>query len=91
MCVLYMLKNNPINNYNISKYIKEQTNKWLEKYSNSRPKLVTLDEFNKLNDKTKKGLPNGSHDEYYRMLPFVSIFSFILGYNCNNMITYVNT
>lgn len=60
-------------------YIKEQTNKWLEKYSNNRPKLVTFE--------TKNGLPN----EYYRLLPFVSIFSFILGYNCNNMITYFNT
>ena len=74
-----MLKINPINNYKISMYIKEQTNKWLEKYSNSRPKLVTFE--------TKTDLPN----EYYRMLPFVSIFSFILGYNCNNMITYFNT
>jgi hypothetical protein len=64
-------------------YIKEQTNKWLEKYSSSRPKLVTFDEFTK----TKTDLPN----EYYQMLPFVSIFSFILGYNCNNMITYFNT
>ena len=82
-----MLKINPINNYKNSIYIKEQTNKWLEKYSNSRPKLVTFDEFNKLNDKTKTNFPN----EYYRMLPFVSIFSFILGYNCNNMITYFNT
>lgn len=82
-----MLKINPINNYKISMYIKEQTNNWLEKYSNSRPKLVTFDEFNKLNDKTKNGLPN----EYYRILPFVSMFSFILGYNCNNMITYFNT
>jgi len=61
------------NNYRISKdmskYIMESTNKYIQR---------------KLNDKKENGIlfkPSNQDNNFYYLLPFVSIFSFLAGYN----------
>ena len=49
----------------IAKYIKEQTNNWLQKYS--KIKLIQHD--------------NAKWPPYYSILPFVSLVSFTMGFH----------
>lgn len=60
----------------ISKYIKEQTNKWLknveEKYSNNTPYIRVSD----LVKHDQPKIPNN-----FFLIPIVSLISFLAGYN----------
>lgn len=66
-------------NPEMSKYIKEQTNKWLKNYSNNSHYTRVSDLVKQTNEDSK--LPNN-----YLILPFVSLISFLAGYNFCNLI-----
>ena len=63
---MFALRRRPLISPEMSKYIKDITNKSLEKYTNN-VKFVIPD---------KKELPN-----FFLLLPFVSLISFLAGYN----------
>jgi len=64
----------------MSRYIKEQTNKWLEKFDKSKSN-ESKTEF--LNYDLVKNPPENCNcicEKYIIMIPFVSFFSFLVGY-----------
>jgi len=73
----------------MSKYLKEYTNKWLlnlkESYSNK-----SLLEINnngiRVSDLVKSKYEDTNFPKCYFILPFVSLFSFLAGYNFYNII-----
>jgi hypothetical protein len=62
---MFALRRHPLISPEMSKYIKDTTNKSLEKYTN-KSKFVIPD---------KKDPPN-----FFLLLPFVSLISFLAGY-----------
>jgi hypothetical protein len=77
---MFQLKSKWLNiNPEISRYIKEQTNKWLSHYINNIGlKLKTSDLVKSDYDSS---LPN-----YYFLISFVSSISFLAGYKFNKLI-----
>jgi hypothetical protein len=64
---------------NISNLIKEHTNNWLEKYSKKQPIIQSASNQSLLAIKNK---------EYIPLMTFVSLFSFILGFNCRRLLEH---
>jgi hypothetical protein len=73
-----MYKVNPT----ISNLIKEHTNKWLEKYSNKQP---IISSFNEYISQLTLDNPN-KNKNYLHIMYFVSLFSFIIGFNCRRLL-----
>jgi hypothetical protein len=61
---------------NISNLIKEHTDKWLEKYSKKQPIIRSASLFAIKNK------------EYIPLMTFVSLFLFILGFNCRRLLEH---
>ena len=73
-----MYKVNPT----ISNLIKEHTNKWLEKYSNKQPKISSFNEY------TSQLTLDNPNKKYLHIMYFVSMFSFIIGFNCRRLLEH---
>ena len=75
---MFILNRKQMINPEMSKYIKEYTNKWLinlqEKYSNDSPYKRVSDLVKQKDEELE--LPN-----CFFMIPFVSLVSFLAGYN----------
>jgi hypothetical protein len=69
-------------NPEMSKYIKEQTNKWLEKYSKTHNSIQGI----RVSDLVKQKYMDPKLPDLYIILPFVSLISFLAGYNFYNLI-----
>jgi hypothetical protein len=76
------LNRNKFINPEMSKYIKEQTNKWLEKYSTPRNSIQGI----RVSDLVKQTDMDPKFPNTYLILPFVSLISFLAGYNFYNLI-----
>jgi hypothetical protein len=69
---------------NISNLIKEHTNKWLEKYSKKQPIIRSAN--NQSLVASNQRLVAIKNKEYIHLMTFVSLFSFILGFNCRRLL-----
>lgn len=59
-------------NPNMAKYIKETINKSMEKYKNNKNNILTTSDTNETHN-------------YLSLLPFVSLFSFLVGYKLGKL------
>ena len=74
--------------YSLSKYIKEQTNKYINnylKYLNYTNMHAFYKNKNNENNENNNNNRNENINSAYFILPFVSIVSFIIGYNFNKV------
>lgn len=74
-------------NPEISKYIKEQTNKWIQKHSNNSVSTLHGSTIGlSISDLVKQKHEDIKLPKCYLIIPFVSLLSFLAGYNLSNII-----
>lgn len=69
----------------LSKYIKESTNKYIENYCNNHKLDKNKSNFTSLRNNTYKSPEKPYTNNVYYLLTFVSLFSFLAGYKFRNL------
>lgn len=76
---------NPMIKPELSKYIKESTNKYIEKYCNNHKLYNSKSNFTSLRNDTYISPETPDTNNVYYLLTFVSLISFLAGYNFRNL------